>query len=465
MKHGTVWFRKDLRVTDNPALYQALQHADRVSAVYVDCQELRSPSNNQQRFIQESINQLAYSLAVRGIPFSVLTCETKQRLPEVMEQHAQLNMISGYFANYAIDIESRRSDHDVEQHLSVPLQLFNGDCVLPHGSIRTANGSMYHVYTPFSRAWVQQLRLCGYSCFPAPEACDEQQASAPPFPGVAEQIDWPAGEVAAQQRLKRFCIEYLEDYERARDFPSVSATSQLSPYLAVGSLSPNQCLQALKQHLGQLPTERSQPGFAWLNELIWREFYRHLLYEYPRLGARQAFKPDTEKVRWKQNPQGLSAWQEGMTGYPIVDAAMRCLKRSGWMHNRLRMIVASFLTKDLHIDWRVGESWFSQLLIDYDLAANNGGWQWAASTGADAAPYFRVFNPTTQGQRFDPEGAFIKAWVEELAEVPAKHIHQPHEWLAAQQPDTPYPQPIVDHKQARLDAIAMFKQASTEATT
>ncbi|MBC7006778.1 deoxyribodipyrimidine photo-lyase, partial [Photobacterium sp. BZF1] len=203
--------------------------------------------------------------------------------------------------------------------------------------------------------------------------------------------------------------------------------------------------------------EPESGAFSWLNEIIWREFYRHLLVAYPELCRNQPFQQWTNKVHWQSSSELLVAWQQGMTGFPIVDAAMRQLKQTGWMHNRLRMITASFLTKDLLIHWQAGEQWFMSQLVDGDFASNNGGWQWAASTGTDAQPYFRVFNPTTQGERFDPKGEFIRTWLYELKDVPDKYIHQPHLWAGSDSLN--YPKPIVDHKQARLQAISAFKTA------
>lgn len=206
--------------------------------------------------------------------------------------------------------------------------------------------------------------------------------------------------------------------------------------------------------------ERREGGaFTWFNELVWREFYRHLIVSWPQLCKHRPFTAWTQWVKWRESPEDLAAWQQGKTGYPIVDAAMRQLNETGWMHNRLRMICASFLVKDLLIDWREGERYFMSQLLDGDLAANNGGWQWAASTGTDAAPYFRIFNPTTQGERFDPEGRFIRHWLPELAAVPDKDIHQPHRWADKHHHQLNYPLPIVDHKTARQNTLAAFEAA------
>ncbi|MEK2715535.1 deoxyribodipyrimidine photo-lyase, partial [Salmonella enterica subsp. enterica] len=234
-------------------------------------------------------------------------------------------------------------------------------------------------------------------------------------------------------------------------------TSRLSASLATGGLSPRQCLHRL---LAEQPQALDGgPGSVWLNELIWREFYRHLMTWYPALCKHQPFIRWTKRVAWQENPHYFQAWQKGETGYPIVDAAMRQLNATGWMHNRLRMITASFLVKDLLIDWRLGERYFMSQLIDGDLAANNGGWQWAASTGTDSAPYFRIFNPTTQGERFDRDGEFIRQWLPALRDIPGKAIHEPWRWAEKAGVVLDYPRPIVEHKQARIATLSAYEAA------
>ncbi len=243
--------------------------------------------------------------------------------------------------------------------------------------------------------------------------------------------------------------------------PAVDGTSRLSVYLATGVLSPRQCLhRVLKEHPAALDDNRV---FVWLNELIWRDFYRHLMVAYPALCKHQPFIQWTHNVEWQQNDEHFTAWKEGRTGYPIVDAAMRQMNDIGWMHNRLRMITASFLVKDLLLHWHGGERYFMQQLIDGDLAANNGGWQWAASTGTDAAPYFRIFNPTTQGERFDKQGEFIRHYLPELSDVPDSDIHQPHAWAKKHNKVLDYPAPIVEHKEARKKTLDAFERAKNAA--
>jgi len=241
--------------------------------------------------------------------------------------------------------------------------------------------------------------------------------------------------------------------------PNLSATSELSAYLAIGVLSVRQCLARLQLEHPEFMQSPSSGAFGWFSQLIWREFYLHLLVMYPKLSKNQPFIDWTKRVQWRQSEQDFTAWRQGKTGYPIVDAAMRQLNQTGWMHNRLRMIAASFLIKDLLINWRRGEDYFMSQLIDGDLALNNGGWQWAASTGNDAAPYFRIFNPTTQSQRFDHGGDFIRQYLPELAQVPNEAIHQPHKWAKKNNISLNYPEPIVEHASARLYTLAAYNAA------
>ncbi|KTA86263.1 deoxyribodipyrimidine photo-lyase [Aeromonas salmonicida] len=466
-----VWFRNDLRLADNPALRHACAEAGEVAALFVI-----SPTQWQQhkmapirqQFLLAQVDELGRALAALGIPLHLLRVETFAEMPTALASLSNDLGVSQLYANQAIEIDEQRRDLAVSAMLAeqeVSCHWFNGCCVLPPGRVLTGSGEMFKVFTPFSRAWLKALEEDGFVIHraPAPRAeplpwqpLAEREWSYGVLGDVTPDTRWPVGEAEAQRRLHGFLEQAVFDYGETRDFPAQAGTSILSPYLAAGIISPRQCVGALQQRLGHRPQSKAQPGFVWLNELVWREFYRHLLVLVPTLSMNQPFKPETAALPWSWDPVAFAAWCEGRTGYPIVDAAMRCLNATGWMHNRLRMIVASFLTKDLHIHWRLGEDYFMSQLIDGDLAANNGGWQWAAGTGADAAPYFRVFNPTTQGQRFDPQGDFIRTWVAELADIPTAYVHQPHDWLRLKG-GRGYPAPMVDHALARVKAIEMFR--------
>ncbi|WP_346210353.1 deoxyribodipyrimidine photo-lyase [Aeromonas salmonicida] len=466
-----VWFRNDLRLADNPALRHACAEAGEVAALFVI-----SPTQWQQhkmapirqQFLLAQVDELGKALAALGIPLHLLRVETFAEMPTALASLSRELGVSQLYANQAIEIDEQHRDLAVSAMLAeqeVSCHWFNGCCVLPPGRVLTGSGEMFKVFTPFSRAWLKALEEDGFVIHraPAPRAeplpwqpLTEREWSYGALGEVTPDPRWPVGEAEAQRRLHAFLEQAVLDYGETRDFPAQAGTSILSPYLAAGIISPRQCVGALQQRLGHRPQSKAQPGFVWLNELVWREFYRHLLVLVPTLSMNLPFKPETAALPWSWDPVAFAAWCEGRTGYPIVDAAMRCLNATGWMHNRLRMIVASFLTKDLHIHWRLGEDYFMSQLIDGDLAANNGGWQWAAGTGADAAPYFRVFNPTTQGQRFDPQGDFIRIWVTELADIPAAYVHQPHDWLRLKG-GRGYPAPMVDHALARVKAIEMFR--------
>lgn len=462
-----VWFRNDLRLHDNYALSAACLSPDaRVLALFIATPEQWQQHNmspRQAEFISQHLNALGEQLAERGIILHIRQQANFVAAVDEVKQFCQQQNVNALFYNYQYEVNERERDARLERELEglVICQGFDDSVLLPPGSVVTGNREMYKVFTPFSRAFIRRLKEQLPECVPAPPARSEPVEFVPytldcPRQPVDAQL-FPIGERAAIQQLRTFCQTAVVQYAEQRDFPARTGTSGLSAWLAIGILSPRQCLhRLLKQQPQALDGEA---GATWLNELIWREFYRHLLVAWPRLCRHRPFIGWTDKIRWNNHPQTLTAWQQGRTGYPIVDAAMRQLNQTGWMHNRLRMVVASFLVKDLLIDWREGERYFMSQLIDGDLAANNGGWQWAASTGTDAAPYFRIFNPTTQGLRFDCDGIFIRRWLPELANIPGKAIHTPWEWADKRQQTLDYPRPIVDHKLARIATLAAYEAA------
>jgi deoxyribodipyrimidine photo-lyase len=457
MKNHLVWFRSDLRVQDNPALYHASKDSTSLSAVYIHCpgqDKLHGIGARKLNFINDNLLLLKESLAEHSIELHILQCEFYSQVPDLLKQFIEQRDIAAIFANRETGLNEDRRDIQVRDLIKIPFYRLKGGCILPPGSVVTKNNEMFRVFTPFRNAWLKQFNEQGFSLAQVPELLNKAKGDRLL---TGDDLEWPAGEQAALERLNRFCEQHLLDYEAFRNFPAEDRTSKLSPYLAIGVISAKQCLQAIESALGHLPLSPGEKGFAWVNELIWREFYRHLMTAFPDLSKNKCFKDKMENLPWVNDDHIFHSWCEGKTGYPIIDAAMRCLNATGWMHNRLRMIVASFVTKDLQIDWRRGEQYFMQQLIDADFASNNGGWQWAAGTGADAAPYFRIFNPTLQGEKFDRQGKFIKRWVEELKDVPEKYIHKPQQWFKSQNIKSDYPSPVVDHDQARKETLLRYQ--------
>jgi len=462
-----VWFRNDLRVMDNKALSSACSDPQaKVLALFTATPEqwrAHDVSSRQITFLHQNLIELRDSLAKLGIPLICQTTPDFLSAAQWVLDFAKQQRADALFFNHQYELNERNRDEWLmKQQPSFRVHAFDDALLLPPKSVSNQKGEMYQVYTPFRRAFITQLTVTDFRSLPAPKprgamiSIEEQQ---PLFEHDAVEIaaHFPSGEAAALQRLRLFCRERAQDYQQNRDIPALDGTSQLSPYLAIGVLSPRQCLNRL---LAENPHTFDSPdsgSFTWLNELIWREFYHHLLVAFPRLCRHQPFIEWTKHIQWNTSDTDFKAWKNGLTGYPIVDAAMRQLNTTGWMHNRLRMITASFLVKDLLIDWRRGEQYFIQQLIDGTLAANNGGWQWSASTGIDASPWFRIFNPTTQGKKFDPDGEFVRHWLPELRAIPAQYIHTPHEWAAANRIVLDYPAPIVDHKQARLMTLEAFE--------
>lgn len=469
-----IWLRNDLRITDNRALHAACDDPEaKVLAVFIATPrqwQQHGMAPRQASFIHANLLVLQQALAQRAIPLFFHQCDDFSASVDWLAAFCRQQQVDALYYNRQYEINERERDAQLEARLAgnVACHSFDDSLLLPPGSVLTGKGEMFRVYTPFRKAFIQCLMATDVNSLPAPKARGKKIAVRPiaPFdyPQAALSDAFPSGEEAALQRLRAFCREQVQDYVRQRDLPALAGTSCLSPYLATGVISPRQCVNRLRAECPDVLENTEGGAFSWLNELIWREFYRHLLVAYPALCKHRPFIDWTDNVRWQGDAALLEAWQQGQTGYPIVDAAMRQLNATGWMHNRLRMISASFLVKDLLIDWRAGERYFMSQLLDGDLAANNGGWQWAASTGTDATPYFRIFNPTTQGERFDPQGTFIRKWLPELADVPDNDIHQPYRWLEKQrQRVLNYPQPIVIHQQARRETLAAFEAAKREA--
>jgi deoxyribodipyrimidine photo-lyase len=361
---------------------------------------------------------------------------------------------------------ARRRDERVAKEL--PVEYMLGLTVHAPDDVVKADGTPYSVFTPFRQAW--KNRPWPGEPLPAPRRIATpsgiKSEGVPGMPRLSDAVPFRAGETEARRRLASFTRKALPSYEEDRHRMGLAGTSGLSPYLRFGMLSARQAA-AVARRAGEAAADARarRSAAAWLDELIWREFYIAVLYHYPH-ARRDAFRPGLQRIPWRNDRKDFSAWAEGRTGYPVVDAAMRQLLQTGWMHNRARMITASFLAKDLLIDWRWGERHFMQHLVDGDPASNNGGWQWAAGTGTDAVPYFRVLNPVLQGERFDEDGAYVRRFVPELTSVPAKGIHHPWTMPAETQRQAgciigrDYPAPLVDHMLARERARRAYRGTS-----
>ncbi len=469
-----IWLRNDLRMQDNTALLAATQAGPTVAVFLLSPAQWLAHDDAACKvdFWLRNLSDLQKRLASLNVPLLIRRSDDWQQAPEVIAELCQQLKISAVHVNNEYGIHESQRDLVVGAHLVDQGILFNShfdQLLFKPGSILTQSGTYFKVFSQFKKVCYQRL----YDYLPEHVATPKAQTALDidsdvipsSIEGFAEttpsvQDLWPAGEQAALQRLQAFTAEAIDDYLEQRDLPAVPGTSQLAPYLAAGVLSVRQCLHAaLAANQGEF--DSGKPGVVtWVNELLWREFYKHILVGYPKVSRNRAFKPETEALPWRNSAKDLLAWQQGRTGFPIIDAAMRQLLATGWMHNRLRMIVAMFLTKNLLIDWREGERFFMQHLIDGDLAANNGGWQWSASTGTDAVPYFRIFNPVSQSQRFDPKGTFIRHWIPELKHLSDKEIHQP-KLLSGLFGTQDYPKPIVDLAASRQRALSAFKNLPT----
>ncbi|CAI3952572.1 deoxyribodipyrimidine photo-lyase [Commensalibacter papalotli (ex Botero et al. 2024)] len=469
MTTNLIWFRNDLRVTDNPALTNACKDQNAtVIALYIATPEqwkMHHMSARQAYFIHVRLTELQKELAELNIQLLYQSCNNFTDSIDVIDNICQEYQINQLFYNRQYEFNEHKRDCLLKKKLknSVKCIELDGNLFTIPLTIRNGKGEMYKVFTPFRNTFLDQFIQTDYHLYEQPEPRENQKIKSKKIPA----FDYPTEKFEffspitkkALQRLEEFCAEKVEGYTEKRDIPSLDYTSQLSAYLALGVLSVRQCLHYLTQEYPRFWENQKSGAFSWFNELIWREFYQHLMVAHPRLCKHKPFIEWTDNIQWKNNKDHFEQWKAGNTGYPIIDAAMRQLNQTGWMHNRLRMITASFLVKDLLIDWRWGEQYFMSQLTDGDLAANNGGWQWAASTGTDSTPYFRIFNPTTQGQRFDPEGIFIKQWLPELKQVPTKLIHTPHQWAEKVGKPLNYPNPIIIHDIARKVTLEAFEKA------
>jgi deoxyribodipyrimidine photo-lyase len=465
-----VWFRRDLRDFDHAALYHALKSAPRVYCLFVFdstiLDQLQDKADRRVEFIWESVHALKSALQARGGDLVVKHGPANEILPAVARELD----VEAVFANRDYEPAANGRDQRVTaalQQAGIAFHAYKDQVIFERDEILTQAGKPYGVFTPYKNAWLRTLQ----DFYVRPYPVDRYWTHLAPHTAEAiptleslgfartnlHTLKLPTGMSGGQQLLEDF-LDRIAHYKEARDFPGVKGPSYLSVHLRFGTVS-------IRHLAGTAWRVGGSGAETWLSELIWRDFYFQILHHHPQIASGSAYKPEFDALPFPNDEALFAAWCEGRTGYPLVDAAMRQLNQTGYMHNRLRMVTASFLVKDLLVDWRWGERYFAEKLIDFDLAANNGGWQWAASTGCDAQPWFRIFNPVTQSEKFDPQGKFIRKYVPELAACSDKEIHAP--WLipplrlAALEIalGNDYPQPVVDHARRREQALALYKAA------
>lgn len=467
------WFRRDLRLSDNQALHAASESGAPLIPIFIFDPAIlqgKNASPPRTKFMLKALQSLDASLRQYGSQLLIRYGDPLEILPRLVEETGA----SGLYFNRDFSPYALKRDAAIEKTLPIGIYPHDDVVLVAPGDLLKGDGTPFVVFTPFKKKW---LTLPKADIVDTPEPTTymsslQSQIDWGQIPsldnlGIGATIDVPeASEKIAQDRLEKFIFgrgyAYSEGRNALTDDPdddTLPGSSFLSPYLRFGMLSPRQAYWAAREAYEKIPLavskKQAQDSIEnWVGELVWREFYVHILYHFPQVLKRN-FRDNYEHVEWRDAADELQAWKDGLTGYPVVDAAMRQLTAMGWMPNRARMIVASFLCKDLLIHWQAGEQHFMHWLIDGDPAANNGGWQWSAGVGTDAQPYFRIFNPVSQAQKFDPDGRYIRRWIPELRDVPTKYIHAPWEM------DTPpanYPAPMVAHDFARERTLAAFKK-------
>ncbi|CAD6442333.1 75efe761-1392-4207-b955-fed6631279f5-CDS [Sclerotinia trifoliorum] len=485
------WFKCDLRTRDNTALWMASEKAKEkgvplIAMYIISPQDFEAHLTAPVRvdFILRTLEVLKRDLAELDIPLYVETVEKRKGVEgRIMELLGEWGA-SHLFANMEYEVDELRREARMVRGCAergIAMDVLHDTCVVRPGELKSGQGKQYSVYTPWFKSWIAHVHENSdlLELFDAPgknpagarenfaKLFETKIPDAPANKSLTDEEKkrfhsmWPAGEDAAQERLSKFANEKINKYEEHRNFPNLSSTSSLSVHFASGTLSARTAIRTARDHNNTKKLNAGYQGIqTWISEVAWREFYKHVLVHWPYVCMNKPFKPEYTNITWEYNRAHFQAWTEGKTGYPIVDAAMRQLKHCGYMHNRCRMIVGSFLAKHLLIDWRMGERFFMEHLIDGDFASNNGGWGFCASTGVDPQPYFRIFNPLLQSEKFDADGEFIRKWVPELKSVKGKFIHEPFgdKVAAGTARKNGYPERIVEHKVSRERCLARYKE-------
>ncbi|HEY0103523.1 MAG TPA: deoxyribodipyrimidine photo-lyase [Brevundimonas sp.] len=470
-----LWFRQDLRLADNPALNHAAETGRPVLPVYILDQgtRVRPMGAASLWWLDKSLRALDGSLRDRGSRLILRRGDSEAELQRLIAETGA----DAVFMNRLFEPEAWERDADIAHGLAadgVECKGYNGSLLCRPGEVLNGSDAPYKVFTPFLKALLAQAKAPPHTTGPTRIDTPTEAASDalsgwglhPTNPDWSRGFDWTAGETGATEALSAFVSGGLKSYSRGRDRPGEAATSRLSPHLHFGEISPWRAVKSVQEAADARAVPKSEAD-KFVAEIGWREFSAHLLHAFPQIADR-AFRPEYDAMPWRSDLEALEAWKLGRTGYPMVDAGMRELWATGFMHNRVRMVAASFLIKHLLIDWREGEAWFWDTLVDADRASNVQNWQWVAGSGADASPYFRIFNPVTQGQKFDGDGRYVRRWVPELGRLPDRWLHSP--WTAPSevlrdagvQLGKTYPRPIVDHETARARALAALKTVSAE---
>ena len=467
-----VWFRSDIRMDDNPALREACANYSEVHAIYLYSPKqlnAHNESNVKIDFLIQNLTILTNNLNKFNIPLTVLESDGFDNDSLLIKDISIERQIDKVFWNNQIGEDEQARDRKTIEFLSkinIEHESFFDQVVYEPGTLKTGQGGPYSVFTPFKRKWIENFDMdfldinFKYEVKKPSKISSNIESFNFQFiqNHTVDMNQWRPGEDEAAARLNDFLKNKIIDYSKNRNDPIIDGTSRISPYLALGIISSKRCiLEALK--LNNFEFNSGHIGITkWIDEIVWREFYKNIMFCFPKVSKGQPFQDYSKLIKWRYVESEFNAWKKGITGFPIVDAAMRQLQNEGWMHNRLRMVVAMFFTKNMLHDWRLGEAYFMQNLIDGDFASNNGGWQWSSSTGTDAAPYFRIFNPITQSTNFDKEGLFIKKYIPELKDLDKSVIHNPPK---EHRKYCKYPEPILDLKESRLRAIAAFKESKS----